>query len=764
MIEIVRQYIAALTGSPDSTLDWRCIHDQRKDVPAHNFRGTFAEVGATLQQYNQSGYGIFANINALDGQGRELHNVAYIRAHVVDLDNPLTARASYERACTGNPPPTFAVQTSDGKFHIYWTVEPYTGNDFYSLQQRKLRQLYDGDKSVIDATRVLRVPGFYHLKGEPVMVTMWPISEQRTTADVINSALSGINIIDHFNSRYPLGEPTMSAPSFQWLRFALSLLDPNNLDRGEWVSFTAAIKQAAWLHADEPAIRAVWQEWCNLYTQNDEGENLKLWNSIRDTEVGWPSIERRTPVRGYMLFGHKDAPEPKQHALPPEVPQGPAAAQPVQQGYAEILDGVDCASWFKDCYWIGQHGKIFNRAGRMMDSSKFNGIYGGKHFIITSTGKTTDEAWKAALRSTVWNIPKLDHIRFLPERAPFEIIEDEMGRMGLNTYVPARIRAQEGDVTPWLVHVAKILPNPADQKLLFDYLAHCVKYPGFKIPWAPLIQSVEGVGKRAFFEVIQYALGSMYVYSPKAAELVASGSKFNAWMRNKLMIMVDEIKIDERRELVEILKPMITDSRIEIQGKGVDQDMEDNVANWLFFSNFKDAIPIKKSGRRYSIFFSTVQSLADIEAAGMNKEYFDYLWWWLRHGGGLQSVAYWLLNYPIEKGALPVRAPNTSSQAEALHISRSPMECVIVDCVADAVPGFRGGYVSTAAVLSRVKAAGIRTPSIRSIQTCLEEIGYTELGRATRSFAQEDVNNRTIIYGLLSNMPVDGYGFAQGYE
>lgn len=778
--DLARQYIEALTGSPDSVMDFRCIHDQRKDLPAHNFRGTLNEQWQTLCEYNQNGYGVFSTVNAMDGIGRELSNVQYIRAHVVDLDNLLTAAANYERAAVGNPLPAFAVQTSTGKFHVYWSMEPYTGNDFYSLQQRKLRQIYDGDKSVVDATRVLRVPGFYHLKGEPFLVTMWNLAGygHRIPVQNMEAALAGINVIDHFTSRFPLGEPTMSAPSFEWLRFALSLLDPNQLDRGEWVSFTAAIKQSAWLLADEPAIRAVWQEWCNRYTHNDEGENLKLWNSIRDTEVGWQSIERRTTVNAYRDFGFKNAPPPK--TTPAPIAPGPAL-QPQLEGrhlqtanvplpqkplveYGEILDGIECANWFKDCYWIGQHGKIFSRAGRLMDSTKFNGIYGGKHFIITSTGKTTDEAWKAALRSTCYNIPKLDHIRFLPDRKSFEIITDEMMRTGINTYVPANIETREGNVKPWLDHVAKVLPNQNDQRILYEYLAHCVKYVGYKIPWAPLIQGAEGIGKTVFYQVMEYALGRTYTYTPKAPELIASGSKFNSWMRGKLMIMVNEIKIDERRELIEILKPMITDDRIEIQGKGIDQDMEDNVANWLFFSNFKDAIPIKKSGRRYSINYSALQSKEDMLAVGMDEAYFINLFDWLKEGGGLQAVAHWLINYPIEKGAIPRRAPETSSHPEALRISRSPMEIVIADCVADAVAGFRGGYVSVAAVLNRVKAAGIRGPSLRAVQACLEEMGYVELGRAARPFAQEDINNRTIIYATLSSLKVDGYGYAQGYE
>jgi len=768
--DLVNWYIYALTGSVDTTIDWRCIHDQRKDLPAHNYRGTLAEQWETLQRYNSQGYGIFACINEHDGAGRELQNVRFIRAHVADLDNTVTAQANYERTVKDGA--SFAVQSSPGKYHVYWKVQPYTGNDFYNLIQRKLAQYYDGDKSIIDPTRVMRVPGFLHQKGEPFLATCWqmPGFDRINTADDMAARLDHINVIEYFSTRQPLGSPDMAAPSLDWLRFALSLVHPNDMDRAEWLSISAAFKQAGWSHADEKTLFNIWSEWCNQYEHNDVGENEKLWNSIRDTETGWATFERRTMVKPYIEFGLQHAPPPKPPAvvsLPavsaPSTPLGEDPA-PAAQNYGEIMAPEECRQWFKDCYFVERMGLIVTKAGRFMNATQFNGRYGGKQFIISSTGKLSDEPWKAALRSTVWTIPKVDHVRFLPDKPTFEVIVDGLGRRGLNTYIPARIDAQSGDVSLWLDWFNRILPDPTDQQKLFGFMAHCVKYPGYKIPWAPMLQSAEGIGKTIFREVMAHSLGDMYVYSPKAPELVKSGSTFNAWMRGKLMIMVDEIKIDERRELIEILKPMITDSRVEIQSKGVDQDMEDNPANWFFFSNYKDAIPINQNGRRYGIFYSALQSKADIVAAGMDDVYFNNFWSWLREGGGMKAIAHWLLNYPIERGALSVRAPETSSYIEALKISRSPMECIIAECVADAMPGFRGGYVSSVAAMTKGKTAGIRNLSTRTIQHCIEHMGYVSLGRSGRSYFQEGIDNRAEIFALRSDMTLDGYGPAQGYE
>lgn len=751
---ITQQYLTWLTDNPETLIHWRCIHDTDKAAPGHNFYGTLSQHHATLADYNNRGYGIFCNINAMV----DTTNVAHIRAHVIDLDNPATAQAGYERAVAAGA--SFAVQSSPGKYHVYWRMQPYTdANNFFTTTQRKLNQLYDADKSIIDATRVMRVPGFMHRKGKPELVKAWPLANinKLWTWQEIRAQLQNVNIIEVIHNRYPLGDPDLAAPSLEWLELAMSLANPNDMSRGEWLSFSAAVKQCGWSLTTPDKLHDMWFKWCAQYDADDPGENTKLWNSIKDTEVGWKHLERVTPVQAYKTFGHTQPP-----AVTTTPPMPSTTKQPVK--YGEILSADECQTYFKDCYFIEREGKIFSQSGRFMNQTQFNGRYGGKQFIITSTGKLTDEPWKAATRSTCWQVPKVDHIRFLPDQPSFKIIEDNLGRPGLNTYLPARIKSAECDISRWYDWLNRILPNKNDQKILTEYMAHCIKYPGYKIPWSILIQSAEGIGKTVFKEVLSNALGDMYVYCPKAPELVKSGSTFNAWMRGKLMILVDEIKIDERRELIEILKPMITDARVEIQSKGVDQEMEDNPANWIFFSNYKDAIPVNQNGRRYSIFYSALQSREDILRAGMDDAFFKDFWHWLRDCGGIEGVTHMFLNYPIQKGMIGNTAPDTSSQQEAIDISRSPLEVAISDAMIDQLPGFKGGYVSVIAAVKLAKATGIRQPGVRTVRNCLEQMGLIHLGRAVQPHFQEDVNTRSEIYGTHSALQLQQYGKVQGYE
>jgi len=738
VVDVVKAYVRHLTGEENPVMDWRLIHDKIKGEPAKVIRGVVDDVYSFLKQENKKGYGVFLCVNAMDGKGYELSNVSFIRSHVVDLDDTLTSVPSFHKAMKSEMPPHFAVQTSENKFHLYWTVEPYTGNDFYTEHQKKLIQVYNGDKKITDASRVLRVPGFLHQKDSPTTVLFYPLTERpRYTFQQIKDALENVYVVQQQSGvRKPLGSEDMKAPSFEELKEALASIDPNTLDRDEWLSTTAAFKQSGWLIAPEETLFSVWSDWCSRYSRNDQGENLKLWKSVRDSEVGWKSLNYKTPIKPEKLF-----------------------SEPQKEDFPEILSEQHCKTYFSGCYFVESTGEIFTPTGRFMNSTQFNGRYGGKDFVVRKTGKLTDEAWKAALRSSLWTIPKVDHTRFLPETEPLSIIRDDYNRAGLNTYIRPIIKRKKGDVSLWLKHLENILPDAKDRKILCDYMAHTVKHPGCKIKWAIMLQSCEGAGKSVFAEVLSHALGSAYVYKPKSQELITSGSKFNAWMRNKLCIIVDEIKIDERRELIEILKPMITEPKIEVQSKGVDQQMEDNCANWLFFSNYKDAVPISQNGRRYCLLFSALQTSMDLLSAGMDKAYFDRLWQWLEERDGYAIMSDWLLDYPIEKNSLPSRAPETSCYAEALKIGRSPLEVLLDNCVERGERGFRNGYVSMTQFLKAIKTTtSMRAPSEHTLETILMHKGYRLLGRTVNPVQGEDLTFGSVIFTNKS------YGTLEDYE
>ncbi|MEY9578289.1 hypothetical protein ABIE88_005865 [Bradyrhizobium diazoefficiens] len=590
---------------------------------------------------------------------------------------------------------------------------------------------------------------------------------------MLEIALAGVNVFDSTGERYPLGEKKMQAPGWDWCLRALAETNPNDLDRSEWIGFTAAWKQAAWNWASEDQLIQAWSQWSMQYTLEDGSKPTpaylkKNWNSVRNTEVGWPSLERRNGnLHALRLFGEK-LQEQERQSNPLPMPHEPQESMPVPVG--ELLTDSEQREWFKGCVLIGPENTIFGPRGIRYDVGSFNSTYGGKNFVVDGLGKTVNKPWEAATNSRLWRIPTVDGTCFRPRQVTGEIITDGLSRTYINTYIPATIERMDGDAMPFLRHIALVLPDAHDQRTLIDFLAHNARFPGHKIPWSPLIQSTEGIGKNVFKQVMRHVIDTQYFYQPKAKQLNDSGSKFNGWMEGKLFFLVDEIKTDEKRDMVETLKPFITETELEIEGKNINQKMGDTPGNWLFFTNHKDAIPIHANGRRFAIFYSPLQTLGDLTSRGMNDDYFNGLYYWLgneQNGGhrtGLKIVANYLLNYPIECGAIPMRAPKTTSTAEALIESRGWLEQLIAEAVNDGLQGFRGGWISTAAVARLLRERGGKPVAARTLGNAIGNLQYHHRGQAGRAYFADDPSKRGVLWNVDENADVANYGRAQGYD
>ncbi len=156
--------------------------DRKSQTLARILHGTLDLHAATLSALNQQGAGVFVMVNQGDLKGRAAANVHRVRALFVDLDG-----APLEPVLNFAMPPHVIVNSSIGKYHAYWLVSDCALQDFKPLQQ-KLAASFGGDPSVNDLPRVMRLPGFYHCKGEPTLTTLRNIDPRPpyTVAQIID--------------------------------------------------------------------------------------------------------------------------------------------------------------------------------------------------------------------------------------------------------------------------------------------------------------------------------------------------------------------------------------------------------------------------------------------------------------------------------------------------------------------------------------------------------------------------------------------------
>lgn len=121
--------------------------------------GTLEEHWDRLVKLNRCGAGVYVTVNETDGHGRRANNIKKARAVWQDADRPDALIPGLE--------PQVVVSTSPGKYQRYWLIDPRRPpGDWASWDavQRRIAEQYRGDSSAQDRARVLRLPGFYHLK------------------------------------------------------------------------------------------------------------------------------------------------------------------------------------------------------------------------------------------------------------------------------------------------------------------------------------------------------------------------------------------------------------------------------------------------------------------------------------------------------------------------------------------------------------------------------------------------------------------------
>ena len=123
--------------------------------------GNLDDCSQTLRRLNEQGAGVFVAVNRTDGTGRRRENITRVRAVTLDLDG---ASLNVIEQCLLRP--HWIIESSPGKYHVYWRVKGLALDRFEDIQ-RGIARRFDGDPSVALLTHVGRLPGFFHCKGEP---------------------------------------------------------------------------------------------------------------------------------------------------------------------------------------------------------------------------------------------------------------------------------------------------------------------------------------------------------------------------------------------------------------------------------------------------------------------------------------------------------------------------------------------------------------------------------------------------------------------
>lgn len=282
-------------------------------------------------------------------------------------------------------------------------------------------------------------------------------------------------------------------------------------------------------------------------------------------------------------------------------------------------------------------------------------------------------------------------------------------------------------------HIAHLLPDPAEQQLVINYLAHNVQYQGKKMQWAMVLQGVQGDGKSFLAEMMKYALGAT---NCRTITVESLDEKFTSWAEGNCMIFIEELKLDNHKkyETLNKLKPYIANPTVPIRRMQRDVYECVNTTNYFALTNYKDALPIDNNDRRYCVLFSQWQSKEKLmQFLETNPDYYSDLYDDMREFAG--EILDWLLTHNIPDAFKKLnRAPDTKAKGDMQEFNRGEDVLLVEDAIEEFKTHDINDFVVNITRLQRFAGDGFNPnykdfPKSSRLKNILVELGYFNIGR-----------------------------------
>lgn len=390
---------------------------------------------------------------------------------------------------------------------------------------------------------------------------------------------------------------------------------------------------------------------------------------------------------------------------------------------------AETSEMLRDWVYLEQSERFVNlRDGRELSSKSFDMIY------AADVPVSPDEDYpKAASRFFSLSEGRMVYAQmYVPamwrDDAGGQFFEHERKHY-LNSYEGSGVPAtSEGwrEREHWRVihdHVHKLMGSAHEADLMIQWMAHNVQKPGTKILWAPVVYGPQGSGKTTIERIMSAAMGQANVRTISMDEVY---STFTSWAEGACVRFIEEIRVigHSRHDLMNKLKPYITNERIKIVKKGQDGMDALNTQNYACFTNFGDAIPIDSEDRRYGVFSTAARTREDVVAM-FDKAYWERLYGVINSHPG--DVRAWLMSIDLE-GFDPIAAPPmTRAKLDMIEATRSD-DVINMEMVIEAGGlGVSCDVVSQSHVNGALRASGFSSLMGRRLRKCLDELGFVQV-------------------------------------
>jgi hypothetical protein len=433
------------------------------------------------------------------------------------------------------------------------------------------------------------------------------------------------------------------------------------------------------------------------------------------------------------------------------------AITPVGKGGGGVMSVEDIPAWVGDWVFIETLCEFYNiRLNYGIRKEAFNAKYDREGDCVASGVPAS------VLALVEYRIPVVVGQLFWPGCGTLMRYD---GKALVNTYrahnVTPVVEYDAGGleaVRMFEAQLAMLLPVKRERELLLHWLVFVYQNAGKRLNWSIILQGAQGAGKTYFKDVMKLLMGA----NARSLDPSAIGGRFSGWATGCLLNIVEEIRVNgvNRYEIMDAIKPFITNAEVAIERKGRDHEIVPNFTSYLFLTNHKDAVPIGDGDRRYCILFSAIQTEEQLYKIFGGEvptgEYFDRLYDVTRANVG--SLAKYFTDYVLPDDFKPYgRAPSTEGKAEMAGLSISENRQTLEDLLdKHRCELINEQFIDITELNRRCVYDGDDVPKTRSLSAILLEKGFRQIkGRCFMTYQPRQRHYVWIKEGLEDKYAID---------
>ena len=601
MNEDFHRFIGTICG--DSLPTFQTYDDNKKrKLPALSsiWHSVTEEILAHLKKLNEQGAGISLMVNEGDGKGRSNRNVVRIRVVVLDLDG-----SSLEAVLAAGLTPHIIVESSPGRYHVYWLVSDCTLEQFKDLQKR-IAQRFGGDKDIHDLCRAMRIPGTFHNKKEPFLCHIVEIHDDLQSYTV-EEIVTGLGLPEWVEEQPAATKPAAktgvkNSASIARIVEALSYIDPQPMEYADWCKVGFALHDE--LGVDGLSILNEWSKRDPL--RHTDISTTTFWDGI--------SGKTKTPVKiGYIFKLAKNS-------------GWSPVAKYMDEMNLQYFVAFDAGRTSVFCETVHPIFKV--RALQSMSFSDFRNLFCNQYVEDTKGDKE-----KLKPLGHAW----IDHgarrqykgITMAPQR-------DVPGFF--NLWQGFAVEPVQGSWQLFKDHILNVICS-GDQKLykyVLGWMAYLIQNPGLPGQVALVLKGGRGTGKGVFAIYMKDLVGQ---HGRQVSQSKHVAGEFNAHLEDCILLFADEAFFAGDKQAENVLKTLITEETLSIVQKGKDLKTVPNMLHIIMASNNDWVVPAGTDERRYCVLEVSDERKRDEDYfAAIEAE---------KKSGGLEAMLFDLLAYDL---------------------------------------------------------------------------------------------------------------------